>query len=276
MTNPVVCPDAGCEGCEHAVPHTLDTPDSSCYGGGDHSMLNVTKIEYGNFNWNWLRGCANGTEICAIRDKCWARGIAGRFHRDFTPTFDAKAFNASFPRKPGARILVCFTGDISYADTAVNRLPFAIIHAYARMLNAPEHTFLLLTKRPDIAYKDIKKWPSNVWVGISITGAESPERQQAMKDSLLKVQGAGVRWISFEPVLGPLRVSLEGIDWLVVGANSSRGAKPPEEAWIRDATRRAIVYPGNIPLWQKANLIRKGDVPADLIQELPKGGPHAK
>jgi len=131
----------------------------------------------------------------------------------------------------------------------------------------PPHKFVFLTKSPEnLALHN--PWPSNAWVGCTIDGTETPERQQAMKDALLAVEGAGGRWISYEPALGPLRVNLEGIDWLAVGADSSRGAKQPDSRWISEASSAAKRL--HIPLWQKINLLRKNEM-AFLSQELPKG-----
>ena len=131
----------------------------------------------------------------------------------------------------------------------------------------PPHKFVFLTKSPEnLALHN--PWPSNAWVGCTIDGTKTPERQQAMKDALLAVEGCGGRWISYEPMLGPLRVNLDGIGWLVMGADSSRGAKQPDSRWISEASSAAKRL--HIPLWQKINLLRKNEM-AFLSQELPKG-----
>ncbi len=207
-----------------------------------------TQIEYAvnkdgsrGYAWNWLTGCANSPDICKTRETCWAKILAGRFHRDFTPIFHADIFSLSFPRKPGARIMVCFTGDISFAS------PVNINRAFARILGHPEHTFFLLTKRPKEAYRDIE-WPRNAWLGVSLTGAESPERQRQIMDELRAVKGEHKRWVSYEPILGQIKIELM-VDWIVVGAQTGKGAVLPKTHWLN------YPYPhNNMRIWIKNNM----------------------
>ncbi len=208
--------------------------------------IGYTNIEYGDYGWNFFTGCANGTDICATSEKCWARNIANRFHRDFTPTFHEDIFNLSFPRKPSI-ILVCFTGDVSYAQYE------DVLRCAERILDNQKHTFLLLTKRPAMAYKDFY-WPDNAWLGASLTGAETPERQQQVMAELLAVKG-GHTWLSYEPMLDRLKdVDLKGINWLVMGAQTGRGAVKPNREWMVDVLKDYNNRNVNTRIWLKNNL----------------------
>ena len=73
--------------------------------------LSHSAIEYLTHGWPVVQGCEATTQVCPIRDSCWARGMAGRFHKgDFSLTLNMAALSAPMPHKPGARIGVAFTG----------------------------------------------------------------------------------------------------------------------------------------------------------------------
>jgi protein gp37 len=72
-------------------------------------------------------------------------------------------------------------------------------------------------------------WPRNVWVGVS---AES--QSEAWRVAELRTVPAVVRFISAEPLLGPLRLDLDGIDWLIAGGESGFGHRPMDERWVLD------------------------------------------
>lgn len=71
-------------------------------------------------------------------------------------------------------------------------------------------------------------WPDNVWMGVSVEN----QRWACRVDDLRKVP-AKVRFLSCEPLLGPLRLDLRGIQWVIVGGESGRGARPMRADWAR-------------------------------------------
>jgi protein gp37 len=145
-------------------------------------------------------------------------------------------------------------GDIFHKDAPHN----AIVAVWHTMAWATRHTFLVLTKRPQRAgefLRDLHRtWgPSatltNVWVGISV------ENQAALDERLpwlLKIPAA-VRWVSYEPALGPIAFppeALKAIGWVVCGFETGPGARPGHPQWARDMRDECIE--ACVPFWFKA------------------------
>jgi protein gp37 len=115
------------------------------------------------------------------------------------------------------------------------------------MTKASWHQFQVLTKRPErmaeftIKYFAGKQPPENIWLGAS---AENQAALDERLPHLLKVVAA-VRWLSCEPLIGPIEFdTLDGIDWVVLGGESGKGARKMELAWaatVRDACKEAEV-----------------------------------
>jgi protein gp37 len=102
------------------------------------------------------------------------------------------------------------------------------------MARAPWHSFQVLTKRPDNMRDVLKRHglPSlkNVWLGVSV---ESEAYNERIK--ILRTIPAAVRFISFEPLLGPVgRPSLKGVHWAIVGGESGPSARPMAADWVED------------------------------------------
>jgi len=98
------------------------------------------------------------------------------------------------------------------------------------MGDCPVHTFQVLTKRSSrLRHLDRDlPWRPNVWMGVSVESAEYLGRVEDLKQT-----GAMTRFLSLEPLLGPLpRLPLDGIDWVIVGGESGPGARPMREEWV--------------------------------------------
>jgi protein gp37 len=108
-----------------------------------------------------------------------------------------------------------------------------LIHRVFEVMNeAHWHQFQVLTKRPERAARiaDELPWTSNIWIGTSIEDMAVAHRA----DSLRKISQATVRFISAEPLLGPLdHLNLDGIEWVIGGGESGAGFRPPDPAWAR-------------------------------------------
>jgi protein gp37 len=105
-----------------------------------------------------------------------------------------------------------------------------IQRVFAVMVRASQHTFQILTKRPERALQvaDVLPWPPNIWMGTSVENALYVHRVHTLR----KI-GAAVRFLSVEPLLGPIRrLPLEGIHWVIVGGESGPGARPMDAAWV--------------------------------------------
>jgi protein gp37 len=104
------------------------------------------------------------------------------------------------------------------------------------MESTPRHTYQLLTKRPLRLARLAPKlpWPRNVWMGVSIENND-----QAWRAVLLRDVPAAVRFISAEPLLGPLDgLDLVGIDWVIAGGESGPHHRPMERGWVEDLRNR--------------------------------------
>ena len=136
----------------------------------------------------------------------------------------------------------------SISDLFDDKVPDEFIETvFAVMTKAHWHQFQVLTKRPErmaefsIKYFAGKEPPQNIWLGAS---AENQKALDERLPHLLKAVTA-VRWLSCEPLIGPMEFdSLVGIDWVVLGGESGKGARKMELAWattVRDACKQAKV-----------------------------------
>jgi protein gp37 len=121
---------------------------------------------------------------------------------------------------------------------------FDMIRRVFEVMNeAHWHQFQVFTKRPERAlrYADRLPWSSNIWIGTSIENVDVRKRA----DSLRSITQAAVRFISAEPLLGPLDdINLTDIEWVIGGGESGIGARRCDPLWargLRDACRRAGV-----------------------------------
>jgi protein gp37 len=110
------------------------------------------------------------------------------------------------------------------------------------MRETPRHSYQVLTKRPErmarVLSKTVGEVLPNVWLGTSVENSEVTERVEH-----LRVTPAAIRFISFEPLIGPVgEVDLSGIDWAIVGGESGRGARPIREDWIDEIHEQCAAF----------------------------------
>ena len=100
------------------------------------------------------------------------------------------------------------------------------------MTDTPRHTYQILTKRSQrlASFAPQLDWPDNVWMGVSVESA-----RHAFRINHLRTVPAAIRFVSAEPLLGPLPdLDLSGIHWLIVGGESGPRARPMQESWALD------------------------------------------
>jgi protein gp37 len=117
------------------------------------------------------------------------------------------------------------------SDLFHENVPAAFIeHVFEVMAATPRHTFQVLTKRADRLAKLAPKltWTPNIWQGVSIESQDFVGRVH-----LLRRVPARVRFLSIEPMLGPVKLNLSGIQWVIAGGESGPGARPLDAAWVR-------------------------------------------
>lgn len=113
----------------------------------------------------------------------------------------------------------------SMSDLFHERVPLDFIKlVFETMIACPQHQFQVLTKRPEQVLKVCGSldWPDNVWMGVSVEN-----EKYAFRSSLLQQVPAKVRFLSVEPLLGPIpTLPLDNIHWVIVGGESGPGARP--------------------------------------------------
>lgn len=195
-------------------------------------MSSYSKIEWTDASWNPIIGCTKISQGCK---NCYAETLAERFrgvpNHPFKDGFDLKLIpkklvEPSTWKKP-RKIFVCSMSDLFH-----ERIPIGYLkQVFSTMCNASRHTFQVLTKRSDrlLEVSSELPWTDNIWVGVSVESAEYTYRIKHLQ----KVPSR-VRFISFEPLIGPIiNLPLAGIDWVIVGGESGSKARPMDLEWAR-------------------------------------------
>jgi protein gp37 len=145
---------------------------------------------------------------------------------------------------PGRRVV--FVNSMS--DLFHARVPLDFVRQVFRVIaDTPQHTYQVLTKRssrlPKVA--DKLDWPTNLWMGVSVEDASTLFRVDD-----LRAAPAAVRFLSCEPLLGPLdRLDLTGIDWVIAGGESGPDFRSPDPAWVTAV--RDLCVTGSVPFFFK-------------------------
>jgi protein gp37 len=127
----------------------------------------------------------------------------------------------------------------SMSDLFYEEIPFDFVRRVFDVMNrCPQHTFQVLTKRPAIAAELSRRlnWTANIWMGTSVENASVLNRVGELRRT-----GARVKFLSLEPLLGPIpRLPLKGIDWVIVGGESGPGARPMRPEWVHQIRDRCV------------------------------------
>jgi protein gp37 len=207
-----------------------------------------TSIEWTEATWNPTTGCDRTSPGC---DHCYALTLARRLKAMGNPRYseDGSAETSG----PGfaltlqhdqldlphrwARPRVVFVNSMS--DLFHPSVPDYFIElVFEVMEETPRHTYQVRTKRSRRLSQWAKgrAWPDNVWMGVSI---ESD--RYAFRADHLRTVPAAVRFISAEPLLGPIpSLDLSGINWLIAGGESGHGARPMHPSWAQDLRDRCL------------------------------------
>jgi protein gp37 len=196
-------------------------------------MAQDTKIEWATATWNPWYGCHKVSPAC---DHCYAERWAKRSGRDFSVVTRSKTtFNDPLKWKDPERIFVCSLSDFFHPDADQWR-----DDAFDVMREADWHTYMLLTKRPERPVTGWWVWPKSWWIGVT---TENQEQADTRIPVLLKSTAPAVRFVSCEPLLGPIDLSghllMEPpVDWVIVGGESGPGFRKMEHQWVVDLQRQ--------------------------------------
>jgi protein gp37 len=206
-------------------------------------MANGTTIEWTESTWNPLTGCNKISPGCK---NCYAERLAKRlqamgqrnYANGFRLTLHESALELPLRWKRPQTIFVNSMSDLFHEDVPEE----FIQRVFDVMRRAPWHRFQVLTKRSArlAELSPYLPWPPHVWMGVSVEN-----RDYAFRIDDLRRTGAAVKFLSLEPLLGPLPdLPLDGIHWVIVGGESGPGARPMDPSWvltIRDQCRAAGV-----------------------------------
>lgn len=207
-------------------------------------MAENSPIEWTDATWNPVAGCSLASAGCT---NCYAMRMAARLEAMGVDKY------AGLTRKSGGRAK--WTGRIRCDDATLDvphswrkpRRVFVnsmsdlfhddvpaefILKVWSVMKATPRHDYQLLTKRPE-RMRHLLSQPefdvlANVWLGTSVESQEVAHRVDALRET-----PAAIRFISFEPLIGPIEnADLTGIAWAIVGGESGPQARPMDEAWV--------------------------------------------
>jgi len=192
-----------------------------------------TNIEWADKVWNPITGC---TPISPGCENCYAKRMAKRlkgmgqynYRNGFKVTLQPHMLDRPHEWKSPRNIFVNSMSDVFHRDVPEDYIK----EVFAEMHKASHHTFKVLTKRSErLAQLSSKlEWTENIWMGVSMENADYLYRA----DHLRQVSAA-VRFLSLEPLLGPIpELDLSDIDWVIVGGESGPGSRPIKREWVLD------------------------------------------
>jgi protein gp37 len=211
-------------------------------------VAQVSSIEWTESTWNPVTGCTKISPGCA---HCYAERMAKRlcamgqrrYRNGFKITLQPDVVDLPLHWKRPRMIFVNSMSDLFHKDVPTE----FIADCFAVMERASQHTFQVLTKRPERAAGLAARlpWPSNVWMGTTVESADYVPRIR----SLIQIP-AVVRFLSLEPLLGPIpRLPLKGIHWVIVGGESGPAARPIEPSWVLPIRNQCVDR--NVPFFFK-------------------------
>jgi protein gp37 len=210
-------------------------------------MAGLSEIEWTDATWNPISGCAMISPGCT---NCYAMRMAARLQAMNHPAYaqttrksgggrpvwsgklhlNEKALTIPLAWRKPRKIFVN-----SMSDLFQDGVPISFVgRVWDTMEQAHWHTYQILTKRPDNMLENLKALSPpvlpNVWLGTSVESAK-----YAGRIAQLRRVPAFVRFISFEPLIGPIgRVNLAGIHWAIVGGESGPKARPMSADWVEE------------------------------------------
>jgi protein gp37 len=233
--------------------------------------LNST-IEWTEATWNPVTGCSHISAGCA---HCYAERFALRLQAAGMPKYrngfavtchEKELLTPQRWRKPH-EVFLCSMGDLFHAE-----VPAEFIKRVFEVMQAcRQHQFQVLTKRSKRlkAMAGMLPWPKHVWMGVTVENESTAGR---VAD--LQAVPAAVKFLSCEPLLGPIRrLPLKDVDWVIVGGESGPGARPMQEEWVlsiqRQCTRAGAAF--YFKQWGGTRKHRNGrELQGRIYSEMPR------
>ena len=202
-------------------------------------MGDRSHIEWTDATWNPVTGCDKVSAGCK---HCYAETMAKRLqamgvdsYRDgFAVRLQPHALDKPLRWRKPRTIFVNSMSDLFHENVPLDY----IRRVFDVMGRARQHRFQVLTKRASrlASLAHVLPWPRSLWMGVSVESVRCMGRIDYLREV-----GAVVRFLSLEPLLGPLPgLDLDGIDWVIVGGESGPGARPMRAEWVRDIRDRCV------------------------------------
>jgi protein gp37 len=233
--------------------------------------MKKSKIEWTESTWNPATGCTKISAGCA---NCYAFSMAKRlkamgidkYSNGFDLTIHPQALLGPATWKKPRTVFVNSMSDLFHHD-----MPIHFIKDVFKIMNShPQHTFQILTKRGEqlALFADELEWTKNIWMGVTVENSDYKERIDS-----LKYTGAFVKFLSIEPLIGPMgNLNLKGIDWVIVGGESGPHSRPIMEEWVIEIKEQCIVQkiPFFFKQWGGKNKKKTGRLlQGNLYSEMP-------
>lgn len=192
-----------------------------------------SSIEWTEMTWNPTTGCTKisaGCKFCyaeVMTRRLMAMGI-DKYKDGFEVRTHEDSLMTPFEWKKPKVVFVNSMSDLFHPDVPVEFIK-KVFHV---MNNTPQHTYQVLTKRADRLFEihEQLNWTNNIWMGVSVEDERVTQRVDFLRHT-----NAKTKFLSCEPLIGPLmNLNLLGIDWVIVGGESGRKARPMEEWWVWD------------------------------------------
>jgi protein gp37 len=241
-------------------------------------MAMNSKIEWTQCTWNPVTGCSKISPGCL---NCYAERMARRlqamgqpnYRNGFEVTLHPHMLELPLRWRQPRTVFVNSMSDLFHPDVPLE----FVQRVFAIMQQAPQHRFQVLTKRAERLAETANEftWAENIWMGVTVENSDYMERIDCLRNT-----GAAIKFISFEPLLGPMGdVDLDGIDWVIVGGESGPGARPMHRDWvveIRDQCLAADV-PFFFKQWGGPNKKKNGrSLDGQTWDGIPEGDNHRK
>lgn len=200
-------------------------------------MARKSNIEWTEMTWNPVTGCTKVSPGCAhcyaetMAKRLKAMGVA-RYQSGFSVRLQPDQVELPKTWRSPRVVFVNSMSDLFHPS-----IPLEFIQRVFQTMNdCPQHQFQVLTKRARrlLELAPSLRWSAHIWMGVSVENAK-----YAYRSELLQSVPATIRFLSVEPLLGPINsLPLDDIHWVIVGGESGPRARPMKREWVTDIYRQ--------------------------------------
>lgn len=200
-------------------------------------VMSKSTIEWTNTTWNPVTGCDKVSQGCKY---CYAEIMSKRLQamgvKKYKDNFKVREHPETLKEpstwKKPRLVFVNSMSDLFHKEVSTD----FIKQVFKVMNENPKHTFQVLTKRADrlLELSSEINWTPNIWMGVSVENEDVLERVDYLKQT-----GAQIKFLSIEPLLGPVDdLNLNGINWVIVGGESGPKSRPMKVEWVNQIHKK--------------------------------------